>query len=278
MAGLQLAVRQWGEATGAPVLALHGWLDNAASFDAMGPHLGGLHVCAMDFAGHGLSGHRPAGVPYHLIDNVTDAVGVADAMGWEKFSLLAHSMGAGVGALLAGAFPDRVTSCVFLDGFGPLSSPGAEAPGNLRKAVRLMLRARPGDAAAFATLEDCAKARVVGGHTPISVDAARVLCARNVRQTDAGFEWRTDARLRYRSMLRLTEEQVCAFIAAIEAPMLLVQASEGLAQFSHRFTQRLDAARNLRVETVQGGHHCHLEEQSAPVAALATAFIGAGLP
>ncbi|MEL7450610.1 MAG: alpha/beta fold hydrolase, partial [Pseudomonadota bacterium] len=198
-----------------------------------------------------------------------------DAMGWEQFSLLAHSMGAGVGALLAGAFPERVRRCVFLDGFGPLSSPGSEAPANMRKAVGQMLHARPRDAAVFPSLDDCAKARVVGGHTPISMDAARILCARNTRQTDAGLEWRTDARLRHRSMLRLTEEQVCSFIAAIEAPMLLVQASEGLAQFSHRFSERLSVARNLHVETLEGGHHCHLEEQAAAVAGLAAEFFAA---
>ena len=31
----------------------------------------------------------------------------ADALGWEQFSILGHSMGAALGSLTAGAFPER---------------------------------------------------------------------------------------------------------------------------------------------------------------------------
>jgi hypothetical protein len=37
--GLRLACKFWGEPDALPTLALHGWLDNAASFDAIGQQL-----------------------------------------------------------------------------------------------------------------------------------------------------------------------------------------------------------------------------------------------
>lgn len=39
--------------------------------------LSDCYYVAMDFSGHGLSSHRPAGSPYHFLDYVTDVRRVA---------------------------------------------------------------------------------------------------------------------------------------------------------------------------------------------------------
>ena len=52
---LTLASKEWGRSGYLPVIALHGWLDNAASFDRMLPFMENLHVIALDLAGHGRS-------------------------------------------------------------------------------------------------------------------------------------------------------------------------------------------------------------------------------
>ena len=45
-----LAARRWGDASLQPLLALHGWLDNAGSFDALAPLLAQRwQVVALDF-------------------------------------------------------------------------------------------------------------------------------------------------------------------------------------------------------------------------------------
>ena len=61
--GLTVATRCWGPKDGVPVLALHGWLDNASSFDLVAPALAaaGMRVVAVDLPGHGLSDHRAPG-------------------------------------------------------------------------------------------------------------------------------------------------------------------------------------------------------------------------
>ena len=71
----------------------------------------------MDFAGHGWSDHRPLGMPYSGLSDLHDILSVADQMEWETFSIIGHSMGAELGAQLAGLYPDRVTALVCLDGF-----------------------------------------------------------------------------------------------------------------------------------------------------------------
>lgn len=48
------------------MIALHGWLDNAASFSLLAPLLANQRILALDLDGHGYSGHRPAGAQYLL--------------------------------------------------------------------------------------------------------------------------------------------------------------------------------------------------------------------
>ena len=43
----------WGPVEGLPTIALHGYLDNANSFDRLAPLLTRRRIFAMDFAGHG---------------------------------------------------------------------------------------------------------------------------------------------------------------------------------------------------------------------------------
>ena len=67
----------WGELAGLrlenpgrpAVLALHGWLDNAASFVPMLPWLSGLDLLLLDLPGHGHSSHLPPGAEYDQAAN-----------------------------------------------------------------------------------------------------------------------------------------------------------------------------------------------------------------
>ena len=70
---------------GAPkVLALHGWLDNAASFIPLSAQLPGLDLVAIDLPGHGRSAHLPPGADYSFVGAINAILDVADALGWGK--------------------------------------------------------------------------------------------------------------------------------------------------------------------------------------------------
>lgn len=82
---IELAAHLFGPPDGKPVIALHGWLDNAMSFSRLAPKLAGLRIVALDFAGHGHSAHRAEGASYLLWDYALDVLMVAEQLGWERF-------------------------------------------------------------------------------------------------------------------------------------------------------------------------------------------------
>ncbi len=64
--GLTYAGIEWGEPDGYPILALHGWLDNALSFSVLAPFLSEYRLIALDLSGQGLSDHRSLDATYHI--------------------------------------------------------------------------------------------------------------------------------------------------------------------------------------------------------------------
>ncbi|XP_042323700.1 serine hydrolase-like protein 2 isoform X2 [Sceloporus undulatus] len=131
-----IAAKAWGSPQGRPVLCLHGWLDNANTFSKLIPLLPkDCYYMALDFAGHGLSSHRPAGCPYYLIDHVSDVRRVAASLKWNRFSLMGHSMGGTVAGMFACIFPELVDKLILVESCGFYPSPQGyhKGPETLRK-------------------------------------------------------------------------------------------------------------------------------------------------
>ncbi|XP_006174785.1 serine hydrolase-like protein 2 isoform X1 [Camelus ferus] len=111
-----IAAKAWGSQQGPPVLCLHGWLDNANSFDRLIPLLSkDFHYVAMDFGGHGLSSHYSPGLPYYHQNFVSEVRRVAAALKWSRFSLIGHSFGGLVGGMFSCVFPEMVDKLILLD-------------------------------------------------------------------------------------------------------------------------------------------------------------------
>lgn len=269
--GLRLAARVWGPADAPRVLALHGWMDNAATFDALAPLLPGLRIVALDLPGHGRSEHRGPG-SYYFLDYVADALAAADALGWERFSLLGHSLGAGVSVLAAGAAPARLERLVLLEGMGPLTERDEAAPDVLARALaaEARRRGRGRRPPLLESIDEAARLRLAA--SPLTEAAARTLVARSLQEVEGGLTWRTDPRLRQPSRARLTEAQTLAFLRAVACPTMIVRARDGFS-FDPEITRaRVAALRRAQVVEVPGRHHAHLDDP-APVAALVGPFL-----
>lgn len=255
---LTFAARRWGETEGAPVLALHGWLDNAATFDSVAPLLPELDLVALDMAGHGLSDYRPAGVRYHYLDYVADVVEVADALRWERFSLLGHSLGAGIASFVAAVASDRVDKLCLIEGLGPLSASPEGAPDQLAQSISQTARLPGKRLPQYATLDDAAKARSRAGG--LTLEAARTLARRGADTVDGVVTWRSDPRLTVKSAFYLSEDQVMAFLGRIRAPTQLILGEAGYLVPREFMEARYRRIHDLRITRIPGGHHLHLED------------------
>lgn len=256
--GHLVAARLWGPSSAPPVLALHGWLDNAASFDLLAPLLPEFRVVAVDLPGHGLSDHRPRGVPYHYVDWVIDIAALASVLGWERFSILGHSMGAGIATLFAGTFPNRVSRLVLLDGLGPLTADPDQAPLRLAMGVERFLAADSGSQSVLPSREVAVEklCMAIPGLLPRS---AKILLARGLQEGQEGFRWRSDPRLRVPSLLRMTQRHVKSFMKRIECPVLVVRAEQGYPIDREVMEEQFACLRNAQLIMLPGGHHLHLD-------------------
>ena len=88
---------------------------------AAGAAADGIELVAPDLPGHGRSAHLPPGADYSFAGAVHAVLDIADALGWERFSLLGHSMGAGIGSLVAAACPQRIERFVAIEALGALA-------------------------------------------------------------------------------------------------------------------------------------------------------------
>ena len=261
--GLHLHGLCWGDEKHPPLLALHGWLDNAASFDLIAPLLNDHYVVALDLTGHGLSSRRSADASYQIWDDLPEIVGVVDHLGWHRFDLMGHSRGAIISTILASVIPDRVRHLVLLDAVMTPAIPEEEFSRQLGKHLKDKPRGLKRSGRVYPTLGEAIAARTRNG---LSESAAGRLATRSVEKTSEGYVWGSDPRLYGASAVKLTGGQIAAMLQSLTMPTLLLQAENGLAQASEVLENAQKHIPNLCAETVAGGHHFHMEEGAAAIA------------
>ncbi|WP_421247336.1 alpha/beta fold hydrolase [Aeromonas jandaei] len=241
------------------LIALHGWLDNGASFLPLAPYLDDFHLVCVDLPGHGHSDHKTT--PYVFVDWLDDLYQVTQAAGWPHFTLLGHSLGALIASAYAGVFPEQIERLILLEGLGPLTQPDEAAPAQIRRAILNRSRTRERSAGGFASIDEAVAARCkVADITP---EAARLICERQLEERAGRWQWRSDPRLRDLSPLRMSEGQAQALIRAICCPVLFIRGEQGFAELEAQWQLRQGAFRQIEQVILPGNHHFHMENGAA---------------
>ncbi|XP_078388211.1 serine hydrolase-like protein [Cetorhinus maximus] len=266
-----IAAKAWGHPSGRPVFCLHGWADNANSFDRLIPLLPEeFYYMVLDFPGHGVSSHRSPGVPYYFTEYISDVRRVADALNWNRFSILSHSMGGHVGGLFCSIFPEMVDKLIILDGYGFYPFAGNALQEQLQKAINGLIKLEKEQDSPRVYTPDGALKRLLQGNGSVSEESGKILLQRGSTEVPGGLVFTRDLRINLRTPVRYTIDQCLEFQKNITATILLINAKDGLWTQEKwnpnkpPFSLLLDGYRSLsnqfRLEKVEGNHHVHLNE------------------
>lgn len=264
-----LHVVEAGPAEGAAVILLHGfpefwwaWRRQIAALAGAG-----YRVIAPDLRGYNDSDKPPGLSAYHLDVLAKDVIGLADGLGFNQFSLVAHDWGAVIGWRVASLWSARLRRVVLMDGPHP-DVFAAYAARHARQALRsayVGFFQIPWLPEAYLSAFDHAamKASLTGTSKPGTFSAADLAAYSRAW----GKPGALGAMISYYRALRLRQPDTPP--ARVAAPTLVVWGRDdvflelGLAQAS------LACCAEGTLQVIDGaGHWLHLEQPDAVNAAI----------
>jgi pimeloyl-ACP methyl ester carboxylesterase len=260
------ASQYWGGSDSIPAIALHGWLDNSASFSLLAPKLKGLQVLAPDLGGHGFSDHRSGFSAYPLWGEISEILAMADTLAWDKFILIGHSRGGMIAQLIAAIYPERVSHLVVIDALSPFTADPETAPQQVRKSHSDIQRRLNRPSSVYSTYEKAIQARCASEVIEVNKEQAELLASRGLSEVEGGFHWHSDGKLWGATEIFLTEEQVNGFLKEIKAKTLLMIGKKGITSIKSAkrkgdpkdliadFVRRTDAT----LKYYDDGHYPHM--------------------
>jgi pimeloyl-ACP methyl ester carboxylesterase len=239
------------------LIFLHGYLDNADSFATILPLLNEYQCIAIDMAGHGKSLHRSKDAHYHLSDYAYDLYQLVRTLQLSNFVLVGHSLGAIVSSLYASTQPKGLHGFIAIESCGPLSQDANTSAIQLTECFSSRTKANKPIKQPL-SIEAVIKARCA--ISDLSASQAQQIVSRNLKTDKQGnLLWRSDNRLRTKSALRMTEEQVCNTLANICCQRLLILGKKGFEKIKVVIAKRDNIFFDVPTITFTGGHHVHLD-------------------
>ncbi|XP_054161628.1 serine hydrolase-like protein [Oppia nitens] len=277
----KIAIKVWGkpDENRLKLLCVHGWQDNAGTFDRLLPllDLNSLYVLCVDLPGHGFSSHLPKGAVYTDLTWIMELKRIVDHLNWTKFSILSHSMGANASLSFAVMFPDLVDRVITLDTVKPAVFPINECANRLATDINefMALEERNNRKQAMGTREpvfnyDMAITVLKSAHSPIgnitSEGAACLLkrATKIITQKDSkpGYVFTRDYRLQKVLNRKIDCQSLLGLFSGLKCELMIINGKNGL--FTDRDLQKrfLELYQNnckkfVYVE-VDGDHYVHL--------------------
>ena len=269
--GLRISGLSWGDSALPTIIALHGWLDNAASFWKLAPLLENYQVIAIDLPGHGLTDDRSPDATYQIWDDLPQLVKLIEDVSSLPIVLMGHSRGAIISLFLAAVLSEKVRSMVALDALIPDPQPEGNITNQLKKFIKERQNLINKKPTYLRNREDVIRRRCSVG---LSLDAAEILARRSLLHVkDKGYFWRFDQRLKGASAVKFSKDDLSDILGNIEIPVMLAIASDGYANSSSQLDAISETLTRCEIVRVKGGHHFHMEESAQYLSQIINDFL-----
>ena len=257
----------WGESSTSPIVLLHGFMDNGATWQFLVDSLpADFSVAALDWRGFGHSAWAPGG--YWFPDYLADLDALLESLSPRTPArIIGHSMGANIAQMYAGIRPDRVAWLINLEGLGLADSKAEDAPVRYEQWLREINR--PVHDRRYRSVSERA-ALLSARNTRLPADRAEFVARAwtrpvNPSEVDGEVELLFDPRHRIVNpiLYRRTEVQACW--ERITSPVLLITGEESPQVRRSGATVELMEPHigKLRRVSVRGvGHMMHHENPS----------------
>ena len=262
------------------MIALHGWMDNAGTFDTLFPLLFEndsiskyFSILALDLPGHGLSSHLSDGYFYTHSEYVINVKRVIDQLGWKKVSLMGHSTGGGVALLLAVSIDEMMSKLIVFDEFYFETKTADQFFGAHLKKVLSNVDAytKPNGYKVYSTIDEIVN-RIMSGNEHLTETAARSLSIRGSYKVDGGYTFSRDLRLKAPEPILFLSDNVLSFTQEVNNrvtfPSLFILPVDSEYPEAQGMVQKgLKLPDCINLRKVPGKHHVHLTrpEVVAPI-------------
>jgi pimeloyl-ACP methyl ester carboxylesterase len=248
---------------------MHGWLDNAATFDPLMQLLPEhLSFLVIDLPGHGFSSHYPRGSMYHYTEDLLTIRHIINRhFKWKNVTLMGHSMGSMLSFMYAAFYPLEVKKVIGFDILRPValnSSKFIETGGaQIDKFIDLTnSKIEPPEYAP----DDIIARQIKATKDSITKESIKILLTRGAFQSKKNKELiglTRDIRLRVSLLHSLPHEFLVELSARIKCQVLNIKFKNGPYYEKREYYEQTlnilrQSAKRLEYYEVEGTHHAHL--------------------
>lgn len=225
-----------------------------------------------------MSSRVPDGMAYHGVDNLYLLNFLCKEYGWDKISLLGHSMGSVLSFMFASVFPNKVDMVIQIDALKPhIYEPARVAKSFQERIENFMLadqrNQNKSEPPAY-TYEDMVERLVAGTYGSVTKESAEYLLKRNIRRSEkfpGKFYFTRDSRLKYNYSQSFPQAVSIELAKNLKLPHLFIKAANSpyyeRKEYFNEVIDVLKENKDFEFHMIDSTHHLHLTEPEkvAPV-------------